>query len=168
MHMAEDPTPWYRQFWPWFVIAFPASAVMAGIATLIIAIQTSDGMVVDDYYKEGLAINQQLERHQQAAALGIAALIRFNSESGTLSVDLSAAGLVQEESLTLQLIHPTLADQDQTLVLKPAGGNRYSATTRIIGKGNWHVILEPGDRAWRLAGRMGLPEQSQVYLKPGV
>ena len=39
--------PWYRQGWPWFLIAFPATAVVAGIATLVIAIQTFDGMVVE-------------------------------------------------------------------------------------------------------------------------
>ena len=48
--------PWYRQGWPWFLIALPATAVVAGIATLVIAAKTFDGMVVDDYYKEGQAI----------------------------------------------------------------------------------------------------------------
>ena len=32
------PTPWYRQFWPWFVIALPASAVIAGLTTVWIAV----------------------------------------------------------------------------------------------------------------------------------
>ena len=31
--------PWYRQFWPWFIIALPCAAVVGSIATAIIAIK---------------------------------------------------------------------------------------------------------------------------------
>ena len=44
-----DPVvPWYRQFWPWFIIALPAAAVLAGFFTLWLAISNPDYMVVDD------------------------------------------------------------------------------------------------------------------------
>ena len=42
----EDTKPWYRQFWPWFIIALPASAVVAGLTTVWIAMQTTDSLVV--------------------------------------------------------------------------------------------------------------------------
>ena len=35
-----DTKPWYRQFWPWFIIALPCAAVVGSIATAIIAINT--------------------------------------------------------------------------------------------------------------------------------
>jgi hypothetical protein len=66
----NELTPWYKQFWPWFLMALPASAVVAGIATVVIAMTNPDGLVKDDYYKAGLGINRTLEREQQAAALG--------------------------------------------------------------------------------------------------
>ena len=40
--------PWYRQFWPWFIIALPASAVVAGLLTLWIAMSNPDYLVIDD------------------------------------------------------------------------------------------------------------------------
>lgn len=40
--------PWYKQFWPWFIIALPASAVIAGFYTLWLAINNPDYIVVDD------------------------------------------------------------------------------------------------------------------------
>jgi len=40
--------PWYKQFWPWFIIALPASAVIAGFYTLWLAISNPDHLVVDD------------------------------------------------------------------------------------------------------------------------
>ena len=68
-----DTRPWYRQFWPWFLILLPASVVVAGLSTLYIANRHADDLVVDDYYKDGLAINRQLEKKQRANVLGITA-----------------------------------------------------------------------------------------------
>jgi len=45
---ASVDQPWYRQFWPWFIIALPASAVVAGFITLWLAISNPDGMVVTE------------------------------------------------------------------------------------------------------------------------
>ena len=40
--------PWYRHFWVWFIIALPASAVIAGIYTLWLAVSNPDHLVVDE------------------------------------------------------------------------------------------------------------------------
>ena len=52
--------PWYRHPWPWLLMAGPAIVVVAGFLTLGFAIQSFDGLVADDYYKEGKAINMTL------------------------------------------------------------------------------------------------------------
>ena len=49
----EINQPWYRQFWPWFIIALPASAVIASFFTLWLAVSNPDTLVVsDDQYDE--------------------------------------------------------------------------------------------------------------------
>jgi hypothetical protein len=40
--------PWYRQFWPWFIIALPASVVVASFVTLWLAISNPDPLVIED------------------------------------------------------------------------------------------------------------------------
>jgi hypothetical protein len=40
--------PWYKQFWPWFIIALPASVVVASFFTLWLAISNPDQLVVDE------------------------------------------------------------------------------------------------------------------------
>ena len=81
--MPAAGTPWYRQRWPWLLMLGPAIVVVAGIVTAVIAIETDDGLVADDYYKRGLAINQTLERAARTAALGL-----------TATVDIAADGVV--------------------------------------------------------------------------
>ncbi|NNJ73016.1 MAG: nitrogen fixation protein FixH, partial [Enterobacterales bacterium] len=68
-----DVEPWYKQFWPWFIMALPASAVIAGITTVVIAYKNADSLVVDDYYKEGKAINFRIARIKEAENRGYTA-----------------------------------------------------------------------------------------------
>lgn len=48
-----DIQPWYKQFWPWFIIALPASVVVASFFTLWLAVSNPDHLVVDeDKYRQ--------------------------------------------------------------------------------------------------------------------
>lgn len=40
--------PWFKQFWPWFIIALPASVVIASFFTLWLAVSNPDHLVVDE------------------------------------------------------------------------------------------------------------------------
>jgi len=44
----EDVEPWYKQFWPWFIIALPASAVIASFITLWLAVSNPVHIVVSE------------------------------------------------------------------------------------------------------------------------
>jgi len=38
----RDTKPWYRYFWPWFIIVLLGSAVCGGLFTLYLAVSTSE------------------------------------------------------------------------------------------------------------------------------
>ena len=59
-----EGVPWYKQFWPWFIIALPASAVIASFITLWIAISNPDGMVLTD--TEYRRVNSELKAQAPA------------------------------------------------------------------------------------------------------
>ncbi len=61
---SQEP-PWYRQFWPWFIIALPASVVVASFFTLWLAISNPDPLVVaDEQYQR---LNSELKAQQVPA-----------------------------------------------------------------------------------------------------
>ena len=60
-----DEKPWYRHPYLWLAMLLPASAVVAGLVTLYIAIVNADSPVVDEWYKEGRGINRSMEQHQK-------------------------------------------------------------------------------------------------------
>ena len=156
-------TPWYRQGWPWFLIALPATAVVGGIITAILAVRGFDGPVVADYYKQGLAINEEVARAQLARELAITAeteLAGF-ADGDRVRVELQAERpLPPEAALRLRLAHPGRPAEDRVAVLARTDvdvdnrravyvGSLQSTTAReLSGAVTWQVILESPQ--WRI------------------
>lgn len=155
--------PWYREPWPWIVMAGPAIVIVAGAITTVIAVRTSDGLVADDYYKQGLAINRTLARDQAARALGVAALVQFNEERTRVRVVLGEAA--RPAALRLALAHPTLAGSDQSLALAAVAPGVYEAAMAAPPAGRFHLRLEDGDGRWRLVADWATA-QPAVRLAP--
>jgi hypothetical protein len=144
-----DSTAWYRQFWPWFLIMLPASVVAASLYTMYIAYQGADDLVVDEYYKDGLAINRQLEKEQRSQALGISAGLNFSSDRVTVSM----AGPVEAASLSLLLSHPMESDRDFTVQLARIAPGIYQAVlpSPVAPRWHWTLTTDQPD-GWRLDG----------------
>jgi len=58
--------PWWKHGLVWLVIAGPASVVLAGVATIVIAVQEPDPVVDADYYRRGIEINRTLAARDKA------------------------------------------------------------------------------------------------------
>ena len=140
-------TPWYRQRWPWLLMAGPAIVVVAGFATLWLAATTDDGVIADDYYKRGLVINRTLERTERGIALGLAADLVIGDDGG-VRVTLGGKPGVAPAALTLKVAHPTRAGSDRTATLTRGADGTYAGTVEPLGAGRWLVTLETD--AWRL------------------
>jgi uncharacterized protein len=138
-------SPWYRNRWPWILMAGPAAVLVAGAVTTWIAVASSDGLVAEDYYKQGLAINKLLAREEAARALGISAAVAV--ESGMLKVTLTGQA---PEALFAQLVHATRAGHDQRLRLAPAGAGVYEAEMPPLPAGRWRIAIEDPRATWRI------------------
>ena len=147
--------PWYREPWPWFLMSLPATAVIAGIATVWIAARSADGLVVGDYYKAGLAINQTLARDEAARTLGLSATLAGDGKTLTLTLDGRLAAY--PDTLSLTLAHPTRQGEDQTLTLGHTGNGHYRAAMPALADGKWQLQLSDVAGNWRLAGMLHTP-----------
>lgn len=145
-----DDKPWYRYRWPWFLMLGPAVVVVAGAVTTALAITTNDGLVADDYYKQGLGINKVIARDQRAAALGIAAQVLFNEERRGVRVMLPPG--VTPSTLRLSLFHGARAGDDQSIVLGAVAPGIYEGALRTPPSGRWELRLEDGEGTWRITG----------------
>lgn len=147
--IATSPTPWYRQFWPWLLILLPSSTVLASLVTIYLATKHADDLVVDEYYKTGLAINQELSRKQRAGELNLEATLR--ARDGELILQLS--GDIDLPQLRLMLSHPMEAERDINLALSRVDHGYYHTRLPQPLSGRWHWIIDAGDGSpWRLDG----------------
>ena len=165
--MQTDTLPWYREPWPWLLMAGPAAVVVAGFATLWIAISSSDGLVADDYYKQGLAINQTLQREANAAQHALRAGAQFADDGRRISLRLDAApGTALPATLRMQIVHPTRAGRDGLVMLRQNAAGSYEGVGPVLTEGRWMLILQDQQSTWRLDGAMVMPYQGTVDLSP--
>lgn len=155
--------PWFREPWPWLLMAGPAVVIVAGIVTAWLAVSSSDGLVAEEYYKKGLAAGETLARSRHAEELGLQAGLKVTDR--TLSVRLSArqAGVNFPETLLVTVSHPTRAGLDQTASLT-YDGERYVGDFRLPASGHWLVLIEDEGRTWRLMGSVVLPSATETVL----
>jgi len=143
--------PWYRQFWPWFLILLPTSVVFAALSTVIIAHRGADDLVADGYYKKGLAINRVLEKQQRAAALDIRARLQIDGRN----IQVNTSGPVDAESLQMSLSHPLESDLDFELVVVRSTPGHYLGRLSNDVSPRWHWSLAPpGEEGWRVDGSL--------------
>ena len=166
MNENNQPRAWYKQFWPWFLIALPASAVIASMITINIAFTDRDGLVKDDYYKAGKAINRDITRKKNAENLGVTANTRFNMQNGDITATLNDASIGNVDKLIISLIHPTRSDNDMAIVVQKTTDKTYTGKIeQKINPGNWWVRISPENDSWYIEGRLFLPKESKVELK---
>lgn len=165
----EPIRPWYRHRWPWLLAIAPLAAIVGGMVTLWLAATTSDSLVVDDYYREGRAINQQLARDRVAASLGLQAQLRFTvagtrsavggerapaDTPGDIELRMQAQrGSAWPPSLQLRVVHATRAEFDRDYTLAHVGDGVYRARGVVPDAGRWLVQVEDPARTWRLVAQ---------------
>lgn len=151
-----DSKPWYRQFWPWFVIAFPAIAVVFSFATLYVAVSGADSLVRDDYYDAGLTINRDFAREREALRRGIEATLDVGA-GGHAKLTLRGEGVAGLRRLVLELAHPFDADRDRRVEFGGAGNGEFVAEASLADVlGRRRAVLVPEDDSWRLDERIDL------------
>ena len=161
----DNSRPWYRQIWPWVLIAIPGSSVVGGILMIYLAMTGSNHLVKDSYYKDGMAINRQLDRDRLAEKLGLEARIDFDVLEGTIIVVLPG---VEEYALEAELFHPTDRTRDLKSTLFRGNGENeiFQGNFDAPLDGRWYIELRDLGNEWRLRDEVILPATSAIVIKP--
>ena len=152
-----DTQPWYRQFWPWFLIALPASAVVASLYTVSLAVRTTDSFVTQSDDGMNVVTERNLAAEARAMELGLAATISIDSDSGAIIASLQSRQAHEfPQTIELLLSHPTDVRRDEVITLtagipSPEGHPVYAGHIVNVPGGRWYVVLTSGDD-WRLNG----------------
>lgn len=167
MHRTIPHPPWYRQLWPWLLMLMPGLALVGGVVTFWLALTTNNALVVDDYYREGRAINQQLARDRTAAQLGLTGELHREPDGAARLALRAAPDAALPPFVTMRLVHATRAELDRVVNLAAAGAGVYvAALAQLPDSGRWNVMVEDPERRWRLVGTSSGFDTPVVFGKP--
>ena len=159
-HHEQDIPVWYKQFWPWFLIGILVFAVVIGLGLVYVSTINPDSLVRDNYYKEGQAINMQLDRDNVASELGLRAQFTIDELTGDISLQLDGNLQSLPELLTMDIISPTHAELDRAVELRHLAGNQYVGQLESSIQGRQYIELSdpasPGNDGWRLTDEITL------------
>lgn len=166
----EDSKPWYRQFWPWFIIALPASSVVAGLTTVWISMQTTDSLVVRSGDGVKNATVRRISAERLASELDLAALVTIDPDTGSVSAVMRSGDLdIVPATLEFELSHPAFAERDQSITLNKAmpdaaGNPVWVGHFVSVPEGRFYAVLKSGDE-WRLTAEW--QGDTSLTLRPG-
>jgi hypothetical protein len=140
----------------WLCWALLGSVVIAGLATLAIAIRSADRQLPASYHWEGEHLDQDFARVRHAAALGIEVTLVADPEIGTCLATLrSAPG--DAASLTLLLTNTADPGLDRVVLLRRTSKGEYGAPCPAIPRGRWLISLEDAEKTWILRSQLAGP-----------
>jgi uncharacterized protein len=155
-------TPWYKQFWPWFLIILPLTVVTWTIGTVVVFSQNAVSLVTEDYYKKGKGINVDFTEINVAKSLLLSAAVF--SEGNDLVIDFDKGKLETYPALLVMFAHRTLPDRDFSQLVSADASGQYRLSLKEPLQGPWFIEITPHDKHWLIQGRMTFPSTTHTPL----
>ena len=135
----------------WIMLLLPAAAVVAGLATLFIALRHADHPLPANYPTEGLHVDHDFALARAAAAHGIE--LSFTGGAGECTATLRNA---PDDPATLSLLFTNGADPglDRVILLQRAQPGAYHGACTALPAGRWLVVLEDDAAGWAIRSQL--------------
>ncbi len=159
---AQRITRWHEEPLAWLVFGLPAVVVVASLVTLAIALHSADGLVVDDYYKQGLEINKVLVRQDYASAASLAFTPSLSFDHALRLRFTAVEGFSYPDRLDVQLTHATRSDIDRHLQLQHRGDGVYEEQLESLEAGPWYIDASTAE--WRVVKRVLIDALGAMHL----
>ena len=149
MHAEPVDSPFRANPVFWIMCLLPAAAVVAGLATLFIALRSADRALPASYHWEGESLDRDFARARNAAAHGIEVSFAVQPAAGRCSATLRHAP-DDPGALTLLFANGADAGLDRVILLRREAAGRYSGDCAPPPVGRWRVSLEDAAGAWAI------------------
>jgi hypothetical protein len=153
--MTPAPRSAWREPMLWLVWGLPLLVVLAGFATLALALRAGGADPVSAEVRRTAQIQvEDLAADRAALALGLQASFELDRDTGAATLRLQGPEASRAPRLRLRLTHPTRAADDRSLPLVRAGEAWVGRLPAAAGGHDWNLELVPEAGGWRLAGRL--------------
>ncbi len=160
-----EPAPWYRQFWPWFLLSILAWGVISASITLTVAVRNPPHMMTGDYARLGKALVDTHQRADRAAELGLSGELSIVDGEVRVALPVDGAAALGD-SLLLLVQHPTDAARDRQVALRRVDAARYAAPAEGWPTRGRLIVSDPDQDWWISSGYRLDGAAVQVRLEP--
>lgn len=180
----EPFTPWYREPWAWYIVSIVLVTFAWGGFQLYTAFSHQDSVVIDDYYRNGKTINQDLTRMENARMAAIEGVLTIDELIGEVRVTMEGRPEQWPQQLKLSFLSPVFREQDRVIALNrsratPSAGSPHAAPTArssiYVGQldslisGRYYLQLETFDELIPEVGyKTGWKITLEARVSPGV
>ncbi|NVK39453.1 MAG: FixH family protein [Gammaproteobacteria bacterium] len=156
--MTHSQRPWYKEPYVWMLIGIPLSSVIVGIFFITISVQNKDTLVRDNYYKDGLAYNSELQWDKKAKQLDVRFEILI--EDNEMHMKLMNSRQAAPATLKVSLGHPTIPEKDRESHLQLKQDNAYIGFIDTLENGRYYLLIECAEQQWRI--------RKDIWIKNGI
>lgn len=171
IHKKTKIDHWYQEPWMLLVLGGPAVVVVAAIFTFYIAWQGEDNVLTKDYYRQGINIDNDINRDAKADEYRMLANVKVDSAGKT---QLHLEGNTNLPATILMVVSSYAQGSEfealQKINLTKVKAGEYEGSVKIPSPANaenlelWHVKVIGPD--WRLTADWHDPLHSALQLKP--
>jgi uncharacterized protein len=153
-----DTKPWYKYFWPWFIIGVFIWTLASGIGMLYFASKNVPSFD-EDYSKLGKVYDDEANR--RARQFGIRGKLSVNK--GVVMITLSPLELQIGKS-ELKFIHPM--DEKKDIIIPVATENNIITLSKSLDltEGTWRVKFKDMEHNWAISGEVDYPQGMTTNL----
>jgi uncharacterized protein len=133
----------------WIMWLLPGAAVVAGLATLAIALRDADPVLPANYHWEGEHLERDFALARNAAAHGIAVSFNAPAAGGACTATLRNA---PQDAAALNLLFASGMDPglDRAILLQRVAPGEYRGQCAPLPPGRWRVALEDAAGTWAI------------------
>ena len=135
----------------WLIWLIPGVTVVAGLATLAIALSDADRALPASYHWEGEHLDADFASARNAAARGIAVSLAIRD-----GLCVAVVRNVAADSLRLELGLASSTDPglDRTVLLQRTGEGDFRAPCTAVPAGRWWISVRDTAADWTVRGRV--------------
>lgn len=153
--------PWYREPWPWILMAGPFIVVIAGAVTAWLASNGRDPVVDENYYKNGLELAKRAQVEGFTKLAGPKAEVAIGADKH-LRIFLSGD---RSPQIVMRFEPTDGSSPEQTLTLQADNQGAYvTALADVPNAGKWRVILESPSKGWQMVGQWQPGREEALHL----
>jgi len=156
--MTDAQRPWFKEPYVWMLIGIPLSSVLVGIFFITTAVQNKDTLVRDNYYKDGLAYNSELQWDKHAKAMDIR--LEILVEGNDLKLTMLNSRLDPPSTLKITLGHPTIPEKDRESHTQLTENKQFLGFVEAMEDGRYYFLVESAEQQWRV--------RKDIWIKNGI